>query len=510
MTAKGTAGVDRKDIDRQLRGSSLLLAGRLVSKFINFGVQVAIIRMLTKDDFGAFAYGLALVAAGEVLVKLGLGQGANRFVPYYFERGEFDELLGTLMLVAATILILGAGGLGLLWWISAQGLDGFPGGSGGSVVLMLWLLAPVQALDQLCVQTLACFAKPWQILIRKHLLGPLLRLIAVFIAFLVDGRPDVLAAAYLAGGIIGVLICIQLVLKELFNQGVLPGHLPSLKVPWSPLLRYSLPLISSDLVVITMTGVTTVLLMYTGGEVEVAALRAVAPAAVLNLLIVQSFGILFLPSAARLFARKDLAAMNQHHWESVAWVAVFSFPIFALTFCIAPNLVTLLFGQEYADSAIILAVLSLGSYASVVTAFSSESLQVLNTTRPLVWSNLLMMLSSVLLAVLLCPHFGALGAAVAVTSARIAGVVIRQMALVRAAPMSGTPASIRAMWFQIFLATVTVTLVGWFWQPALLIQMLVVMLVCLTLLKLCARSLDVTRTFPELLKLPLLSRLLTR
>ena len=286
MTTKNASGIDREDIDRQIRGSSLLLAGRLISKFINFGVQVAIIRMLTKDDFGAFAYGLALVAAGEVLVKLGLGQGANRFVPYYFERGEFDELLGTLVLVASTILILGAGGFGLLWWISAQGLDGFPDGSGGSVVLILSLLAPIQALDQLCVQTLACFAKPWQILLRKHLLGPLLRLLAVGVAFLVDGRPDVLAAAYLAGGVFGVLVCVQLVLKELFNQGVLPGHLRSLRIPWSPLLRYSLPLVSSDLVVITMTGVTTVLLMYTGGEMEVASMRAVAPAAVLNLLIV--------------------------------------------------------------------------------------------------------------------------------------------------------------------------------------------------------------------------------
>ena len=76
--------------------------------------------------------------------------------------------------------------------------------------------------------------------------------------------------------------------------------------------------------------------------------------------------------------------------------------------------------------------------------------------------------------------------------------------------MSETPAAIRVMWFQISFATLAVTLVGWFWQPALLIQMLVVILVCLALLKVCARSLDITRTFPELLKLPLLSRILTR
>ena len=102
------AAADRQSLDQQLRGSSVLLAGRLLSKFINFGIQVAIIRLLTKDDFGAFAYGLALAGAGEVLVKVGLGHGANRFVPYYFERGEYGRMLGTLLLVTTTILVLSA------------------------------------------------------------------------------------------------------------------------------------------------------------------------------------------------------------------------------------------------------------------------------------------------------------------------------------------------------------------------------------------------------------------
>jgi O-antigen/teichoic acid export membrane protein len=503
----GNSG-DRQSLDQQLRGSSILLAGRLLSKFINFGIQVAIIRLLTKDDFGAFAYGLALAGAGEVLVKIGLGQGANRFVPYYFERGEFGRLLGTLLVVSLMILVLGTLSFLLLWWVAGQGLIGFPEGTGATVVLLLALLAPIQALDQVCVQTLACFARPWHIFFRKHVLGPLLRVVAVAAAFLAGGSSEVLAGVYLAGGVIGLLLCIHLVVRELNAHGVL-ARIGELEIPWRPLVNYSFPLVSSDLVAIALTGVTTVLLMATGGETEVASMRAVSPAAALNMLVVQSFAILFLPSAARLFAREDFAGMSRHHWESVTWVSVLSFPIFALTFCIAPRLVTVLFGPEYADSASVLAILSLGSFAAVVTAFSAEALQVLHRTRPLVTANFLIMGVSAALAFALCPTYGALGAAIAVTSARLIGVSVRQSALVRSRRIEPAPKETRHLWLQLAVASVVSALIGWVWQPALAVQLLLLAFISLLLLRGCARSLDVTRTFPELLKVPLFKRVVT-
>lgn len=501
------ADAGRQSLDRQLRGSSILLAGRLLSKFINFGIQVAIIRLLTKDDFGAFAYGLALAGAGEVLVKVGLGQGANRFVPYYFERGEYGRLLGTLLLVVVTILCLSTVAFLILWWVSGQGLAGFPAGHGATVVLLLALLAPIQALDQVAVQTLACFAKPWQIFFRKHVLGPALRVLAVLAAFMAGGSAEVLAAVYLAGGVIGVWLCLHLVVRELRLNGVLAAA-ADLQVPWRELVSYSFPLISSDLVAIVLTGVTTVLLMATGGEAEVASMRAVSPAAALNMLVVQSFAILFLPSAARLFAREDFTGMSRHHWESVTWVSVLSFPIFALTFCIAPKLVPLLFGTEYADSAVVLAVLALGSFAAVLTAFSSEALQVLHQTRPLVVANFLMIGISVALAYVLCGPYGALGAAIAVTCARLVGVGVRQAALVKSARIDPPPKGTRLMWVQMGIATAAATLVGWVWQPSLPVQLLVLAVISLALLRGCAHFLDVTRTFPELLKVPLFKQII--
>ena len=48
----------------QIRGSSLLLVGRMASLGVNFAVQIIVIRYLSKSDYGAFAYALSLVSLG--------------------------------------------------------------------------------------------------------------------------------------------------------------------------------------------------------------------------------------------------------------------------------------------------------------------------------------------------------------------------------------------------------------------------------------------------------------
>src|SRR3954462_1795704 len=77
---------------RQIRGSSLLLAGRMLSLAVNFATQVLIVRYLSKADFGAFAYGLSIVSLGESLAVLGLDKAIARFLPIYEEHGAYGKL----------------------------------------------------------------------------------------------------------------------------------------------------------------------------------------------------------------------------------------------------------------------------------------------------------------------------------------------------------------------------------------------------------------------------------
>lgn len=492
---------------KQLRGSSLLLVGRMLSKLVNFGVQVAIVRLLSKEDFGVFAYGLALVLAGELVVKAGLGRGANRFVPYHAERGDRAEVMGILALVTTVIGVLGLAGFAGLWWVADLGLAGMPSGEQVAVVLVLAWLAPVGALDTIGIQTLACFARPREILVRKHVLGPALRAAAVILVFLAGGDVVDLAVAYLAGGVIGLAICLHLALQQLRAHGFLAVSPRAWRVPWAPLLRFSLPLISRDLVFIVLTFVTTAVLMASDGAEGVATMRAVVPAAALIGLVVQSFGMLYMPTAMRLHAKGDQTGLLEHHWRSAAWVTVLSFPLFGLTFAIAPALVPVLLGEAYAESARILAVLAVGHYVSVCMAFNSDALQVFARVRGIVLVDVAMMGLGTCLAFLLCPTEGAFGAAIAVSAARVVGTGARHFLLSRTPGMERIPALQRVVWVKVAFATGGAVAVGWFWQPPFVVQVAAVAALTLALLRSTAPSLDLSGSFPELSRVPFFARL---
>jgi hypothetical protein len=83
-------GVEQSTTRRQIRGSSLLLVGRFLSRGVTFAVQILIVRYLSKSDYGAFAYALSIVTLGTTVVTFGLDRAITRFVPIAgHNRGDF-------------------------------------------------------------------------------------------------------------------------------------------------------------------------------------------------------------------------------------------------------------------------------------------------------------------------------------------------------------------------------------------------------------------------------------
>jgi O-antigen/teichoic acid export membrane protein len=68
---------------KNIRGSSILLAGRFLSLAANFAIQVLTVRALSKSDYGAFGYALSVVSFCSNLTVVGLDKTISRFVPIY-------------------------------------------------------------------------------------------------------------------------------------------------------------------------------------------------------------------------------------------------------------------------------------------------------------------------------------------------------------------------------------------------------------------------------------------
>ncbi len=513
---------EQTNTNRQIRGSSLLLAGRFLSKGLNFLVQLLIVRTLSETDFGTFAYALAVVQICQHVATLGLDRAITRFVPIYHEHRDYRRLFGTIVMCFTTIFSIGL--IIALLFVSFRALIADTAVSNPTVLrllLLLIFLTPLQAIDDLLVGMFAVFASPRAIFFRKHVLAPCLKLLVVLGLIIGQSGLMFLARGYLAASFVGVAIYSVMLFRMLRRDGLLAHfHLSGITIPWRDILTFSIPLLTSDLVYAVMNGLSPVMIEYYWGVSEVASLRAVLPAAMLNQLVMASFATLFTPSAARLFARNDRIAINNLYWHTAVWIALLTFPIFALTFSLSHSITVLLYGNRYAHAAMILSLLSLGHYVNAATGHNGLTLKVYGKVRYVVSLNIATAVISLLLNVLLIPKFGAHGAALAICCTLIIHNIFKQVGLRLGTGINLFEVHYGRVYLSIALATLVLGASQWVLTlihharpltvPPGYISIVLAALVTALIFRLNRHLLDVEHTFPEVLRIPLARWLLCK
>jgi O-antigen/teichoic acid export membrane protein len=493
---------------RQIRGSSLLLSGQFLSKAINFVVQVLIVRYLTKEDYGAFAYALSIVAIGESIATFGLDRAITRFVPIYHEQHDYNKLFGTILMVVGSMLAVGLAMVLLLFNFQGLAQTWLDDQLALQLLLILVFLSPVQAIDALLIGLFAVFTGARSIFFRKHILAPGLKLLVVLLLIFGQSNIFFLAIGYVASGAVGIAICVVLLWRSLRADGLLAKfNLRTIVVPWREILIFTVPLLTSDLVYVVMNAMDAVLLQYYGNTVDVAALRAVQPTARLNQIVLISFGVLFTPVAARLFARNDREGINDLYWQNAVWIAVASFPIFVLTFSLAQPITVLLYGVRYEQSALILALLSFSYYFNAALGQNGLTLKVFGIVRYLVVINIVVVFINLGINLLLIPRYGALGAAIGTTSTLVLHNVLKQIGL-RNTGINLFEWRYFRVYLIITLSAIGVFLLQWATAAPPYVSVLVALLASVLVVRLNRQLLNVEQTFPELLRLPLMKYIL--
>jgi O-antigen/teichoic acid export membrane protein len=242
---------------------------------------------------------------------------------------------------------------------------------------------------------------------------------------------------------------------------------------------------------------------------EVAFFRVVLPLAILNKSVMRSFALLYTPAMARLFARDDKQGISELYWRTAAWVALLSFPIFAVTFSLARPLTVMFYGARYEQSWIILALLSFSYYFDVLLGFNGLTLKVLGKLRYIVTINLLAAVANVGVNLLLIPRLGALGAALGTAGTVIAYTILKQAGLRLAAGIRVFDKDYASFYLTIGTSTALLCLVAFLASVNFLVAALLTVLVSMAVLLVTKRRLRIKETFPELVRVPLMRLILT-
>ena len=491
---------------KQIRGSSLFLVGRFLAMGINFSTQVLMVRYLATAEYGALAYALAVVAFFQPFATLGLHEAVSRYVPIYQENREFPKMLGTILLSIGTVSLAGLLIIVTIWsgptllthFMTHEKLP-------RHLLSILIMAVPLDAADELFNSLFASFAGSRAIFFRKYILGPGLKLGAVLLLIGLQSTVVFLAYGYLFASAAGIAIYAWMLVhllqeRQLFQQ----LRSSTLKIPAREVLAFVLPGLSSSLVTVAIHSVNIFILGYLHTMTEVAYYRAMVPVAQLNGVVMASFTLLYMPAAARLFAKADFCGINRLYWQTAAWMSVLSFPVFALTFSFSQSLTGFLYGARYARSAPILVLLALGSYTNVALGFNLQTLKVLNRLRYIVLVSLVAALIDVGLSLLLVPGHGAFGAAAGTAATLIIFNLLMQAGLLQTTNFSVFDRRYLPVYLCIAVSAGGLFLVQSLHSMSLTFALLLVACTSFLVFSVARKKLRIAETFPELLKIPLM------
>ena len=494
---RAAADVTRK----QIRGSGLLLAGYGFSAGVKFAAELVVVRYLATSQYGAWTYALAAIAFLRGFAALGLNRAVSKFLPQHLEERELTQFYGVLFFVLGSVAIAGAVVVTSFYTFPEEIATLAGAGAGASLAILLVLIfrVPLEVLDNVLLGVSAAFGDSRTIFVRRFLLHPLLRLGLAVLLVALAADVVFLAWGYLIAAITGVTYYAWSVLQQMRARGLLRRSLlRGLRLPVRRVLSYTAPVMAADWCSIFMITAGPLLLGYFTDLSTVALYQVVVPVAALNTVVFQSFAMLYEPSASRLVTRKDVAGLNGHYWRSALWVAVLTFPLFALSFTAAVPLTVTLFGERYAAAAPILSVLALGRFIDSMAGFNAATLRVSGELRRLIQSNVVGALVTIVITVALIPSMGAVGAALGAVVGLATFTLMKQMALRATAGITAFDVTHAGPYLTIAVTTVLLVVVRVLWAEVLWIVLPAVALASLAVLISARVSLSVSDTFPEL------------
>jgi O-antigen/teichoic acid export membrane protein len=493
---------------KQIRGSSLLLVGRMLGLALDFVAQVLIVRHLTKDDYGAFALALSVVAIGTTICLLGLERTVSRFAAIYQERGDYGRMWGTIAVVFITVVTIGIA--------LVIGTFAFQGLLSGviddqlalAVLLIMIVLSPLQALDALLVAMFATYGSARSIFFRRYVFAPVLQLSIVIAVVLSSNGVELLAAGYVLATAIGIAIYVIVLFRLLARQGLLATfRRDELHLPAREIFTFAIPLLASDLVFTLRGSLTVVLIGALRTTGEVAEFRAVLPIAIQNLFVATSFRFIFTPGASRLYARNDKVALHDLYWQTAVWIAILTFPLVALCVAFGEPVTVLLFGERYRSAGIVLSIMAIGYYVNGAVGFNSLLLRVFGRVRYMVTTDLSTAAISVVASIVLIRQFGAVGAAIGTTATLLLQNALYQWGLRTRTTVSAFDRQYLRAYASIIIGVLVLVAINAAFHPNVFVAIVLDGLVSLAVLGINRHDLRILETYPELGRFRVVQRL---
>jgi len=395
---------DRSDLAALLVSAGLIFAGGLFRTFSKLVERVIIGRSLSPDIYGEVSIGLAILSFAVTASLIGFNQG----IPRYVSRFDDDRDVRGIWLVGLVIAASLAAALAVAIGLNVDFLTGrfFEGADSDRLVQLFVLAIPFVAGLRVSVGVIRGLENTVYKTAVNDVLYPGFR-IGILLVFLGQGLGLLAPAyAYLVAAAVACLTAHFALHRLLPLVGAVRTHTREL-------VTFSVPLVISTVVSMLLTHTDTLMVGYFRSSAQVGLYAAAYPIAYGLLVVLSSFGYLYLPLASRLDAADKRAEVAEIYHLSSKWIFVLTFPPFLAFLAFPADVLGIVFSADYRGGAPALAILSVGFFTNAMVGRNRETLSALGYPTGVLYSNVAAFGLNLVLNLALIPAYGFVGAAVA-------------------------------------------------------------------------------------------------
>lgn len=408
-------------------GAGMALGGKLTGTGLRYLSQMLIARLLGADSLGLYALGLVVCQLAELFARMGLQSGVMRYVSIYHGDGSTRRLKGVL-LYALVLPLVGGGLLSVVLVLTANMIAirilGKP--ELAPLLRILGASLPFGASMTVAAYATTGFLTTKYLVCVREMIHPFANLALIAILYFAGFGVRGAAVAWFAAAVIGwgsSLFAVYVLFPPIRDRSITPIF------ETRDLLRFSLPLVASDLMVFILVWTDTLMLGYFVGASDIGVYRAASQTALLLSVFITSLNVVFAPMLAGTYSRGDHAGMQSLFKTSTRWSILTTLPFFVVIGVAAKDVLRV-FGPGFAVAWIPLIVLASGQLVNAGTGSAGWMLVMSGHQYLKLAGDLGLAGMNILMNLLLIPRMGVLGAAVA-TGISIATVNLLRLLQVR-------------------------------------------------------------------------------
>ncbi len=396
--------VDEGDLSTLLTSATLVLVGQILYSISKLVERLVIGRTLGPGAYGDVSIGLAVMMIATTIGLLGLRQGVPRYISRFDEpsaiRGAWVTGLGIAVGIGIAIAVL------LIAYAEPLATLLFEEADSPAMIALFAVAVPFVVGMEIGVGAVRGLENTIYRTYTRDLLYPGVRLL-VLVALLLAGAGILSAGyAYLIGAAAAFVVVHVLLSRLLPLVGTVRTDVPEM-------LAFSIPLVISTLLSRLLTRTDTIMLGYFRPSVEVGLYGAAFPLAGSMVLILSSFGFMYLPVASRLDAENKRDEVDGIYKITTKWIFILTFPAFLTLVVFSGDVLRATFGAQYVPASTPLSILAVGFFSRAAFGRSRETVSALGFTTYLLLTNGFAFVLNVGLNLVLIPRFGPSGAAVA-------------------------------------------------------------------------------------------------